>query len=64
MEYRLTSKLASRKFILSVLSLASLTWLVAAGHIADQVYATGLIVTVGAYLSANVVQDIRLNSKV
>lgn len=46
----------SRKFILSLLSLASATGLCATGHIADGVYSAVVIATVGAYLTANVTQ--------
>lgn len=48
--------LASRKFILAMASLASATWLTAAGYIADGVYSAVVIATVGGYLTANVVQ--------
>jgi len=47
---------ASRKFILALLTLASTTWLVWSGHIADGVYSAVMLGTVGAYLAANVVQ--------
>ena len=47
-------KLASRKFILAVLSLTSLTLLTWFGKIDAGVYATGLVATVGSYLTANV----------
>ncbi len=50
------NRLASRKFILSVLSLASLHFLVAYGHISDGVYSAGLIATVAGYITGNVVQ--------
>ena len=46
----------SRKFIVAILALASTTWLVWAGHISDGVYSAVTIATVGAYLTANVVQ--------
>ena len=48
------SKLASRKFILAVLSLVSLSVLAWYAKIDDGVYATGLVATVGGYLTANV----------
>ena len=47
---------ASRKFILSCATLASATYLVWGGHIADGVYSAVVIATVGAYLVANVGQ--------
>ena len=49
-------KFSSRKFILALLTLASCTWLVYAGHIADGVYSAVVIATVGAYITANVAQ--------
>ena len=49
-------KYGSRKFILAALTLASTTWLVWAGHIADGVYSAVTIATVGVYLAANVGQ--------
>ncbi len=45
-----------RKFILALLSLASATGLVWAGHIADGVYSAVVAVTVGAYIAGNVIQ--------
>lgn len=50
------SRFASRKFVLSLLTLASATWLVAAGAIADGVYSAVVIATVGAYIVGNVAQ--------
>lgn len=50
---------ASRKFILALLSLASATWLVYTGHIADGVYSSVVIATVGAYILGNVAQHIK-----
>ena len=47
---------ASRKFWIAASTLASTTWLVAHGHIADGVYSAVVIATVGAYLAANVAQ--------
>ena len=49
-------KFASRKFLLEALTLASATWLVYSGHIADGVYSAVVIATVTAYLAANVAQ--------
>lgn len=48
--------LTSRKFIISMLTLASATWLVYGGHIADGVYSAVVICTVGAYIAGNVAQ--------
>jgi hypothetical protein len=50
------NKLTSRKFILSLATLASSTWLVYAEHIADGVYSAVVIATVGAYIVGNVAQ--------
>lgn len=50
------SRYASRKFLLSLATLASATALVATGHIADGVYSAVVIATVGAYVAANVAQ--------
>lgn len=47
---------SSRKFILAVGVVASSTWLVACGHIADGVYSAVVIAVAGAYMTANVVQ--------
>jgi len=49
-------KYKSRKFILALLALASTTTLCWYGRIADGVYSAVVIATVGAYLTANVVQ--------
>lgn len=49
-------RLASRKFLLALATVASATWLVAAGHIADGVYSAVVIAAVGGYLAANVTQ--------
>jgi hypothetical protein len=46
----------SRKFILTLASVASATGLVAFGLISDGVYSTVMIATVGGYLTANVAQ--------
>ena len=53
---KVSDRLTSRKFILALLSLLSLSVLVWFGKIDAGVYATGLVATVGAYLTANVVQ--------
>ena len=51
-----TSRYASRKFILALLALASATWLVAAGLITPGVYQYVVLGTVGAYITGNVSQ--------
>lgn len=48
--------LASRKFILAMVTVLSSTWLVASGHIADGVYSAVVIAVVGGYFAANVTQ--------
>lgn len=48
--------LLSRKFLLSVMTLASNHYLVANTFIADGVYSAVMIATVGAYIAGNVVQ--------
>lgn len=53
------NRFSSRKFILSMLTLASATWLVYTGHIADGVYSAVVISTVGAYITGNVVQKVK-----
>ncbi len=45
-----------RKFLLSVGVVASATWLVSAGHIADGVYSAVVIAALGAYQLVNVAQ--------
>lgn len=50
------SRITSRKFLLALATVASATWLVAAGHIADGVYSAVVIAAVGGYLAANVTQ--------
>jgi hypothetical protein len=50
------NRFTSRKFILALLTLASVTWLVYAGHISDGVYSAVVIATVGAYIAGNVAQ--------
>jgi len=52
-------KFASRKFALALLTLLSTTWLVYAGHISDGVYSAVVIATVGAYITGNVVQNLK-----
>lgn len=49
-------RLASRKFLLALATVASAAWLVAAGHIADGVYSAVTIATIGGYFAANVTQ--------
>ena len=51
-----TTRYASRKFLLALASLASATGLVATGHIADGVYSAVVIASVGAYIAGNVAQ--------
>lgn len=46
----------SRKFVLALLTLASVTLLVAFRRIDGGVYATVIVATVGAYMTAHVVQ--------
>jgi uncharacterized membrane protein len=48
--------LLSRKFILAVLALLSATVLMWLEHIADGVYSTVVVATVGAYITGNVIQ--------
>ncbi len=50
------NKLASRKFILATLSLLSVSVLCWFGKIEAGVFATVVVATVGAYLTANVAQ--------
>lgn len=49
-------RLASRKFIVTVLAMASASLLCALGHIHEGVYSTVMVASVGAYLAANVTQ--------
>ena len=49
-------RLTSRKFILGVLTLMSATWLAWLAKIDAGVYSAVVIATVGAYMTANVVQ--------
>lgn len=46
----------SRKFALALVTVASATWLVYAGHIADGVYSAVVIAAVTGYFAANVTQ--------
>jgi hypothetical protein len=50
------NRVGGRKFALALISLASTSWLVWAGHITDGVYSAVMIATVGAYITGNVVQ--------
>ena len=50
------TRYASRKFIVAMAAIASASWLVYTGHIADGVYSAVVIATVGGYLAANVTQ--------
>lgn len=54
---------ASRKFLLAVAALASATWLVWDGKIADGVYSAVVIATVGAYIAGNVGQKVLTKTK-
>lgn len=47
---------ASRKFLLALATVASATWLVSTGHIADGVYSAVVIAAVSGYMAANVTQ--------
>lgn len=46
----------SRKFLIALAVVASATWLVATGYIADGVYSAVVIATVTGYYAANVTQ--------
>ena len=50
------TRYASRKFIVAMAAIASASWLVYAGHIADGVYSAVVIAAVTGYLAANVTQ--------
>ena len=50
------TRYASRKFVVAMSAIASASWLVYRGHIADGVYSAVVIATVGGYLAANVTQ--------
>lgn len=52
----MTTNFLSRKFLMALAVLASATWLVAAGHIADGVYSAVVIATIAGYYTANVTQ--------
>ena len=51
-----------RKFILAMTALASATYLVAFGHIGDQIYSAVTIATCGAYIVGNVVQKAKTSA--
>lgn len=48
------TRYASRKFVVAMAAIASASWLVYAGHIADGVYSAVVIAAVTGYLAANV----------
>ncbi|ADU99037.1 hypothetical protein Alide_1276 [Alicycliphilus denitrificans BC] len=50
------NRIMSRKFILAIATVASASWLVYAGHIADGVYSAVVIAAVSGYMAANVAQ--------
>lgn len=50
------NRLTSRKFALVLATVASATWLVHSGHIADGVYSAVVIAAVTGYFAANVTQ--------
>jgi hypothetical protein len=50
------NRFLSRKFIAAMSALASATWLVYSGHIADGVYSAVVIATVAAYITGNITQ--------
>ena len=50
------TRYASRKFAVVLTAIASASWLVYAGHIADGVYSAVVIAAVTGYLAANVTQ--------
>ena len=50
------TRYASRKFAVAMSAIASASWLVYSGHIADGVYSAVVIAAVGGYLAANVTQ--------
>jgi hypothetical protein len=52
----MTARHLSRKFLMALSVIASATWLVAAGHIADGVYSAVVMATVTGYFAANVAQ--------
>ena len=59
----MSDRLLSRKFILAVLSLLATSALCWFGKIADGVFATVIVATVGAYLTANVAQKVKVDAK-
>ena len=50
------TRYASRKFAVAMAAIASASWLVYTGHIADGVYSAVVIAAVTGYLAANVTQ--------
>ena len=50
------TRYASRKFVVDMSAIASASWLVYSGHIADGVYSAVVIAAVTGYLAANVTQ--------
>jgi hypothetical protein len=50
------TRYASRKFLVTLLSLASITWLVANSHITPEVFQVVAVASVGAYITGNVGQ--------
>lgn len=50
------TRYASRKFVVAMAAIASASWLVYTGHIADGVYSAVVIAAVGGYLASNVTQ--------
>lgn len=52
-------RLTSRKFLLACAALVSLDVLLWFGKIDGSLYITGLLATVGAYLTANVAQKVQ-----
>jgi hypothetical protein len=57
-------RLTSRKFILAMLALLSASVLCYCGQIADGVYATVTVSTVGAYITGNVLQKDKVATNV
>lgn len=56
-------RVGGRKFLVAVFSLASATWLVWSGHIADGVYSAVVIATAAAYITGNVAQKAVTNKE-
>ena len=50
------TRYARRKFVVAMSAIASASWLVYSGHIADGVYSAVVIAAGGGYLAANVTQ--------